>query len=137
MFYSWLVFQWGGEAAIQMSLKIFFFFCLFLIPGLCYVNLNNLSFIFNLSKSLGEMCYSFARRHNSCADTTNTKATLHSTKAVILLHSAFFFLFFWSKLLDFIVCREVVSKVHFVQHSSIMMFCPAPAPTTKSLGNKY
>lgn len=40
-------------------------------PGLCYVNLNNVEFIFNLYKSLGEMCYSFAKRHNSCADKTD------------------------------------------------------------------
>lgn len=47
-----------------------YIFCPFFIPGLCYVNLNNLEFIFNLYKSLGEMCYSFAKRHNSCVDLT-------------------------------------------------------------------
>lgn len=42
-------------------------------PGLCYVNLNNVEFIFNLYESLGEMCYSFAKRRNSCAVMTDIK----------------------------------------------------------------
>lgn len=63
-----LYFNKGNETAIQMSLQIYF--CPFLILCLCCVNLNNLSFIFNLYKSLGEMCCSYAIRHNSCADIT-------------------------------------------------------------------
>lgn len=105
-----LYFNKGNEIAIQMSLQIYF--CPFLILYLCYVNLNNLSFIFNLYKSFGEMCYSCAIRHNSCADITPKPRS----KPLSQPKRSFYHLFFQSKIPDFIVCRAVVPKVYYVEH---------------------
>lgn len=78
----------------QLKCRCRYIFCPFEIPGPGSVNLNNLKFIFNLYKSLREMCDSFAKRHNSCADKTPNQDSLPPTKEVIVLLKPFFFFFF-------------------------------------------
>lgn len=88
-----LYFNGGDKTEFECLCR--YIFCPFLIPCLCYVNLNNL---FSICTNSLEKCAVHLLQDTTAVLTLHqTKTTPHPTKEVILLHSGFCFCFCFSQ----------------------------------------